>query len=612
MWNEKAIEMLHDILYHPTMDISMTPWLETVNDTSKLIKASNLTTDNLINFRSPKVSHLDSYQMSIFGIRVSATDRYFSTGNWLRSSTTKEALARHKVELNVSNSTCDSGNMVTAGSILLKHPTYTQRMYFMMSIRRQIPINAPFFDIVVHKHTFNGLVSPHLAVKCGANHQTILSEILSIIMDGIKTTALYVGTQYIQTLTQEALEDLYDLHQKYVNSIQRLPLSPQVYNIDRQRNERTVSGDINRSTREWANSLKTQDGKPLQCDAENGGKDKKAYLLVPKHLLDKVRSEMNNYTNNIKTWQFRAQQPNGESQNTDEGRPREIYVPTAAVQRNIDFLKSMASVDIWRNAPSIRQPGQSDSHQYTVKPTMQGLSKQSFTQQTQACNTPSRPHQQQQPRTPLSDNLSNSRNMHTTTPRQSTPMGRHLDDNTITTANSNTTTINSAYATKFNELEQAIKASQSDFQQMNSRFDSMENQMLNTMTSCHENSKHILSMQKQMNSMQSNVQDIANQMRLLTTHLKSDLTTQSEGMYTDHQTQHMQSPQKKKPRQMEPEANLSLTPHRSSTNLEETYWHSNKQQTNQPTTKDVAVNPSADQTEDQYQETLFPGTAMQE
>jgi hypothetical protein len=104
---------------------------------------------------------------------------------------------------------------------------------------------------------------------------------LSNLMDGIKTTALYVGTQYIQSLTQEALEALYDLHQKYVNSIQRLPLSPYVINVDRMRDEHTNTGDIRRTTREWANSITTPEGISIQCDAENGGSDKKAYLLVP-------------------------------------------------------------------------------------------------------------------------------------------------------------------------------------------------------------------------------------------------------------------------------------------------------------------------------------------
>ena len=158
---------------------------------------------------------------------MNATEPNFSTGNWLTHPDIKEALKFHHVDLTISNSTCDS-NMITAGTILLKHPKHTQRRYFLMSIRRYIPSNAPYFDIGVHQRTVNGIKSPHLVVKCGENHKVILSEILSNLMDGNKTTALFLSTTYIKSLTQEALQDLYDLHQKYVNSIQRLSLSPQV------------------------------------------------------------------------------------------------------------------------------------------------------------------------------------------------------------------------------------------------------------------------------------------------------------------------------------------------------------------------------------------------
>lgn len=153
-------------------------------------------------------------------------------------------------------------------------------------------------------------------------------------MDGVKTTALYVGTQYIQSLTQEALEALYDLHQKYVNSIQRLPLSPYVINIDRIRDEHTSTGTIRRTAREWANKIINSDGVTIQCDAENGGRDKKAYLLVPEHLLDLARLEINQYLHNLRNGHIQSNQPHGIN-TQDMDRPREIYVPTEAVQRNI-------------------------------------------------------------------------------------------------------------------------------------------------------------------------------------------------------------------------------------------------------------------------------------
>jgi hypothetical protein len=94
-------------------------------------------------------------------------------------------------------------------------------------------------------------------------------------LDGIKTTALFKGTNYIKSLTQESLEHLYDVHQKHVDSIQRLPMAPHVLNIDQNCFESTEQGEVFRTTRAWANSLTTTDGKPLQCDKENGGTDKR-------------------------------------------------------------------------------------------------------------------------------------------------------------------------------------------------------------------------------------------------------------------------------------------------------------------------------------------------
>ena len=237
-----------------------------------------LSSDKFTAIRSPKISNLDSYGMTIFGIRICATDPAFSTGTWLTDSTVKEALAKHRVELNISNSTCDSGKMVVAGAILLKHPQYTHRLYFLLALRRCLPNHTPFFDIGIHQRTTGGIDSPHLVVKCGENHQEALTEILSNFMDGKQTTAIYIGTQVLQSMTQEATEDLFDTHQKYVNSIQRLPLSPQIVNIDRVRDEHRPAGEFahSRSTRAWANSLLTPEGKTLQCDAENGGRDKKS------------------------------------------------------------------------------------------------------------------------------------------------------------------------------------------------------------------------------------------------------------------------------------------------------------------------------------------------
>jgi hypothetical protein len=47
-----------------------------------------------------------------------------------------------------------------------------------------------------------------------------------------KLPALYIGKKVLTSMTQEAIEDLFDIHNKYINSIKRLPLSPHIVNID--------------------------------------------------------------------------------------------------------------------------------------------------------------------------------------------------------------------------------------------------------------------------------------------------------------------------------------------------------------------------------------------
>jgi hypothetical protein len=86
--------------------------------------------------------------MIVFGIRICATDTNFSTGTWLKDDQVKQSLSTNGVAPNISNLTCDSGNMVNnAGIILLKHPKYTHQLYFLLSLRCQLPSHTPYFDI---------------------------------------------------------------------------------------------------------------------------------------------------------------------------------------------------------------------------------------------------------------------------------------------------------------------------------------------------------------------------------------------------------------------------------------------------------------------------------
>jgi hypothetical protein len=187
---------------------------------------------------------------------------------WINDRRTKRAMQENSISISISNSKTNSGDVVTAGHILLKHPEYTYRTYYMMSMRREIPATTPFFDIGIVYSTPHGEKIPHLIVKCGSNHVTALAEVLSAHLDGQKTTALFLATSLLQSMTKQEAHSLFDTHKQFISSIQRLPLFPQVINIDCIRTEyQPDSLQIERSTREWATSLRSNEtNKSLRCE----------------------------------------------------------------------------------------------------------------------------------------------------------------------------------------------------------------------------------------------------------------------------------------------------------------------------------------------------------
>jgi hypothetical protein len=84
------------------------------------------------------------------------------------------------VELSISNASSDSGEITTAGYIFFKHPTFTQRFFYLKELRRKLPPATPYFDISLFRKTPTGRTVPHLIVKCGENHVGALTEILNI------------------------------------------------------------------------------------------------------------------------------------------------------------------------------------------------------------------------------------------------------------------------------------------------------------------------------------------------------------------------------------------------------------------------------------------------
>jgi hypothetical protein len=268
-WNVHTAEMLLELFHVFAEKINAVVWEDKRTES---ISVDSIHSDNIRQYLSPKISTLTTAETFIFGLRLSAGAN--TVGNWLTDAHTREMMSSVNVKATSSNAKCTSGNVVTAGCILFKHPIYTHRLYYLLLLRKKLPENTPYFDIRIHRRTSNGAEIPHLVIKCGENHIQGLTDILATHMDGKNKSAIFVPQPAIQTMTEEEMMVMFNAHHSVVTKMQRLSLHPRVVNVDRTHSEKYSEDEvINRTTREWANSLKTPEGQHMRCDAENGGSD---------------------------------------------------------------------------------------------------------------------------------------------------------------------------------------------------------------------------------------------------------------------------------------------------------------------------------------------------
>jgi hypothetical protein len=86
-------------------------------------------------------------------------------------------------------------------------------------------------------------------------------------------------------MSNEQVSDYFQFHDKWAKSLKAITISPQINHLDQVRVEYNEDGTITeRSTREWALSLKELDGiTPALCDVVNGTRDQMSYLVSPGH-----------------------------------------------------------------------------------------------------------------------------------------------------------------------------------------------------------------------------------------------------------------------------------------------------------------------------------------
>ena len=249
---------------------------------------SKMSPDDVCQFICPSIGIVPSQLMLVIPIRYGFTNN--TPSKWRNLESTKTVLEKKNVTVSISNCTSVSGELVIAGYILLKAPMTTHRLRYLQSLRKQLPDTTPQFDILLHKRSPSDLLIPHLTVQCGSSHVHSLSEVLATILTGDRS-ALYIPRFVFSNMSSEDADELFKTHDTHVKSLRWLSLSPLLKNLDKPRKEHHSKGVVvERSTREWAKTIKALDGSGYaNCDVVNGGTDQIAYLLSllstnPRHL----------------------------------------------------------------------------------------------------------------------------------------------------------------------------------------------------------------------------------------------------------------------------------------------------------------------------------------
>ena len=297
---------------------------------------SKMTSTEVRQFICPSLTIIPSQSLAIIPLRYGFSGT--TPSNWRNSAATRTTLEKYNATVSISNSTSTSGDLVISGYLLLKAPMTTHRLRYLQSLRKQLPDETPPFDILLHKRSPTDDFIPHLVVQCGEKHVHPLCESLMSILTGDNSPIFIPRSALVQMPTDEVTA-LFQTHDSYVKSIQWLPLSPLLTNLDKPRAEHYPDGSfVERTTREWARSIKTLDGKEFaNCDVVNGGSDQLAYLLFPPKSFDAANAALAQYRKRINPFQQR------EKKYRDKVGPATGDQFSRKVIANLDFMKKLSS-----------------------------------------------------------------------------------------------------------------------------------------------------------------------------------------------------------------------------------------------------------------------------
>jgi hypothetical protein len=304
---------------------------------------SNMTPNVFRTYVSPSITCIPSRQQIVLGIRYG-----FKTNPvaW-KTRDKRDQMNKARVQVLISNSRCNSGNIVTAGYILLKAPNTTHRHRYTQHLREQLPEATPYFDVMRAIKSPMDQTIPHLAIQCGENHVTTVCQALSLILTGTKS-AIFLPRYALQAMTDAQMQQHFEFHDKWAKSLAPVLMGPTIMHLDQPRLEYFADGTTKeRSTREWAASLMLADGTtPALCDVVNGTSDRQAYLVAPRHYLEQAQTHWAAYRTRIAPPRHRE----ARFQESVHNLPDYSLINTE-VLANVTFLERMSAAEIWKQAP---------------------------------------------------------------------------------------------------------------------------------------------------------------------------------------------------------------------------------------------------------------------
>jgi hypothetical protein len=142
----------------------------------------------------PHITTLPNLEQFILGIPISRGNS--NPSQRINDLHIKLAVQDNAMTISTPKSTSNIGKVL--GTKYTRDGTY-----YMMLLQWAIPATTPFFDIGIVYTASTWRKKPHLIVKCGSKHVAALADVLSAHFDGQQTSALFLATFLLQTMTFE-------------------------------------------------------------------------------------------------------------------------------------------------------------------------------------------------------------------------------------------------------------------------------------------------------------------------------------------------------------------------------------------------------------------------